>query len=321
MPNYYKAIILLATYNGEKFLGEQLESIFSQTARDFHLIIRDDGSTDKTCAILHEYLNRYPEQITLLTDEQQRIGASLSFGRLLEYAVADKRFLGAQYFTFCDQDDVWLPDRLKILMDRIIGIERDHADAPVLVHGDLMVVDEKLSKIDKSLWHYQGIDPERNTLNRLLLQNTVTGCATVVNRSLARLACPIPKDATMHDWWLALVAGAFGRIVAVKESLVLYRQHGANATGARHYDLRYVLRNARQVLSRSEFRRKLERHLRQAEAFCQRYSDRLSQDQIAMLNGFLDLRRLGFVGRRRVLLRHRFLVSGWLRNIAILLRI
>ena len=171
--------------------------------------------------------------------------ACRTFGELLEDSDAD-------YMALCDQDDVWLPGRIAKPLERVRAVEREQGAAtPILAHTDLAVVDENLDTIAPSFWAYRHLDPYRGSeLNRLLVQNVVTGCTTIINRALARLACPIPESIPMHDWWLALVASAFGRIETVPEATVLYRQHGNNSVGAICHDWRYVLRLTREVLFR-----------------------------------------------------------------------
>src|SRR4029077_11295650 len=105
----------------------------------------------------------------------------------------------------------------------------------LLVHSDLSVVDDALRELQPSFWRYSGFDPERTNLARLLLKNTVTGCASLVNLPLVMLPVPVPPAALLHDYWLALVAAAAGRIAVVREPLVAYRQHARNAVGAREY--------------------------------------------------------------------------------------
>ncbi len=163
----------------------------------------------------------------IIPSEGQNLGACGNFSRLLEQA-------DAPYVMFCDQDDVWLPDKIEITLAAMRELERQHgAETPLLVHTDLMVVDERLNRLGKSLWLFQCTEPQRLTkLNRLLMQNFATGCTVMINRALRDLAVPVPAEALMYDWWLALVATAFGRVAAVEDPTVLYRQHGRNDTGA-----------------------------------------------------------------------------------------
>lgn len=217
--------VLMATYNGAAFLSAQIDSVLAQTGAEVRLIIRDDGSSDGTIDILHDYASRHPDKIEILPSDA-RLGPRGSFSTLMGAATA-------QYMAFADQDDVWLSTKLSILLQRLQSLEsRVGADKPCLVHCDLAVVDRELDQIAPSFWQYSGIDPHRNAFRNLLFQNTVTGCATLFNQAMRKCAYPVPPDAVMHDHWLALCASAFGHIDVEPQALVLYRQHGNNSIGA-----------------------------------------------------------------------------------------
>ena len=197
--------ILLATYNGAAFVEAQLDSILAQTHKNWRLVIRDDGSTDKTPEIVEAFRARHPEKVIVLEDEAGNLGLVQNYSRLMEHA-------GAGYVAFCDQDGVWKPLKLELSLQKMCDMEADHgADKPLLVFTDLTVVDEDLQPIHGSFWRHEGLRPDRcNSLNRLLLQNVVTGCTALMNRPLVERSVPLPAEAVVHDWWVALVAAAFG---------------------------------------------------------------------------------------------------------------
>ena len=134
--------ILLATYNGEKFLAEQLDSLFSQTYSDFIIYAHDDGSTDQTVGILHQYQNKYPEKLIIL-DYEPTGGAKNNFYSLMQRVDAD-------YYMFCDQDDIWLPFKVDVSLKKIQGMELTYICMPCLVFSDLRVVDHQLNTISDS---------------------------------------------------------------------------------------------------------------------------------------------------------------------------
>lgn len=302
--------ILLGTYNGERFVERQIESILDQMDDRCRLLVRDDGSTDRTVLMVRQFARQHPRQIRLLNDAGPRLGPCGNFGRLLEHSDAD-------YVVLCDQDDVWRPGRIALPLERLQAIERRlGVDTPALVHTDLVVVDENLRTIAPSFWAYSRISPRHGGhLNRLLVQNVVTGCATMINRSLARLASPIPANVQMHDWWLALVAAAFGRVEAIPQATVLYRQHDNNQLGAVRYDWRYVLGRAKEMFRCGDMMRRFHETQRQAAAFGDRFAASLPQRDEATVAAYLKLDRAGFLNRRMQLLRHGFLKTGWLRNL------
>ncbi len=302
--------ILLATYNGEQFIERQLQSVVEQMDGRCRLLICDDGSTDGTRSIIERFVARQPAHIVRLEGGSPRLGPCRCFGRLLSHAEAD-------YVTFCDQDDIWLPGHISLPLARIQAAEAAlGADVPLLAHTDLVVVDENLRPIAPSFWAYSNLDPYGGSrLNRLLMQNVVTGSATMVNRVLARLASPIPRAAPFHDWWLALVAAVLGRIDVIPEKTVLYRQHANNCVGATCYGWRHVMRRAADVLLRDATTRCFRRDQRQALALWQRFAAQLPPREKWAIEAFVSLKRAGFVDRRLSMLRHEFLGTGRLRNL------
>jgi glycosyltransferase involved in cell wall biosynthesis len=185
--------ILLATFNGEKYLRQQIQSIFLQSHQNFHLIIRDDGSTDATLKIVKEMITEFPQKVTLIEDKTH-LGVIGSFCKLLSVS-------NACYIMFADQDDAWLSEKIAKSLAKMKDLEGLHGiEKPILVHSDLKVVDEKLELISPSYWAYTKIYPrEGSHLNRLLVQNEITGCTVMINRSLANLSNPIFSGSVMHD--------------------------------------------------------------------------------------------------------------------------
>lgn len=218
--------ICMATYNGEQFLKPQLESILAQSNQDWQLLIRDDGSDDNTMRIVEDYAERLPGKIRLVTDNGSRLGASLNFGKLLEYA-------NTEYIMFSDQDDVWLPNKIELTLNVMKATERIYPDKPILIHTDLQVMDSELNTIANSMWSYQKLFPEAgDDLNRIMAQNVVTGCTVMINKRARVISIPVPGEAVMYDWWLALNVCRHGKIIYVSIPSVLYRQHSGNRLGA-----------------------------------------------------------------------------------------
>ena len=237
MQNANKKIgILVATFNGETFLGAQLDSLLNQTHKNILILIRDDRSTDRTCSILRSYEDNYPDKIKVVDAEQGTLGARGNFSFLLTYGINFQIEFKIDYFAFCDQDDIWDSKKLEKQLGSMISIESESKtkkSLPVLIHSDLEVVNEKAERISSSLISYQGLEISKNNFSGLLTSNLVTGCTAMFNPALAELAMPIPRDALMHDWWIAIVASAFGKIGFVDEALVKYRQHAVNTIGAK----------------------------------------------------------------------------------------
>lgn len=213
--------ILLATYNGQDYLAEQVRSIQAQTVTDWELLIRDDGSTDGTHEVIRELVASDSRIRWINPDEMINLGVIKSFYTLVKYEPAD-------YYFFSDQDDVWLPNKLEVTLKRA---QAEPADQPLLVYTDLKVVDEDLNVLHESMIATQS--HHANTeLHQELTENTVTGGTMMINKALADL-WQTADDLLMHDWYLALVAAALGKLVYLDRATQLYRQHCNNVLGAR----------------------------------------------------------------------------------------
>lgn len=311
MSTQAKIAVLLSTYNGEKFLAEQLDSLLAQSHRNFILVVRDDGSKDKTVSILEGYAQEHGDRIRLLPRDGENFGASGGFAFLIDYALKNKESLGLEsaYMMFCDQDDTWFADKLEKQLAAMLKAEENASvSTPILVHSDLEVVSEQNTVIAKSLIHYQGLEIERNRFPNLVISNLVTGCTALINESLAEKALPIPANAIMHDWWLALVATAFGQLVYLDVPLVHYRQHGNNTIGAKEFT---KISATNIALWRRLLVRKPNAHLFevsvQAAAFRRRYASELTSRQRLSLRicGGMGI-KIGIVQRIMYRLARRF---------------
>ena len=268
-----KIAIILSTYNGTQFLQEQLKSLESQAYDNakLKLIVRDDGSNDKSYELLKQFAAESSMHIELLND-RTNLGVKKSFELLMNKALE----MGAEYIMFCDQDDVWQNDKIAKTIAKMQQMELSYPQQPILVHSDLSVVDRDLTILHNSFWKFQHIDPSKDALNRLLLHNTVTGCTMMINRSLALKVYDIPSEAVMHDWWIAMVASVFGQIGYIDEALIRYRQHGGNDTGAKQYNWQYWLNRFMKKPS-------LEKYIVQARVFLEHYRDQLTPEYIRLL--------------------------------------
>ncbi len=300
--------ILLSTYNGAEFLEEQLVSIFRQSCNDWFLRVRDDGSTDDTVAALRHLCDLSRTRLSVGTEN---LGPCLSFGELLQQS-------SAPYNMFCDQDDVWLPDKIDKSLALMHEMERKWGKStPILIHSDLQVVDCHLRAIAPSFWRHQGINPSgHERFSKLLVQNVVTGCTVMINAPLRQLALPFPDDALMHDWWLALTAAAFGHIGHLNEPTVLYRQHGANEVGAKRWGPGLIWQRMRRW--NSEVEQATRRTQKQAAAFSQYFGGRLAAKPREALDFFTTAEHHHYLRNARGMLRHRLLKAGWLRTLGLI---
>lgn len=219
--------ILCTTYNGEKFLSEQIDSIISQTYKDWILYIRDDGSFDKTKEIIQSYTSKY-DNIVLVEDKTLRRGAAMGFMSLLHE-------VDSKYYMFCDQDDLWLDNKLELMSQKMSEVENEFPHKPILLHTDLTVVDEHKDVIADSFWDYSGL--RDFILEKYLpVNNYVTGCTIMMNKEAKKVSFPLSSRLIMHDHWIPLkVSYAGGKIISLPEKLNLYRQHSSNTLGAREF--------------------------------------------------------------------------------------
>lgn len=264
--------VLMATYRpNEAWLAEQIRSVGTQEGVRVNLVRREDADG---------------------------AGASANFSALL-------RESRAEYVALCDQDDVWLPAKLARTQARLRELEAEFGrDTPLLVFCDSALVDAELRPLGGTSVSRQRVNAVRGlALNRLLVQNYIPGHAMLFNAALRRRVGEVPAEAIMHDYWIALVAAAFGRIGFVDEPLVLYRQHGRNVLGA-----------ATRSKSSGEFRGRLAANVMQARAFVARFGEAAP----ACVRALADMGSKGWFARRGTILRHGLWKHGLVRNLALL---
>ena len=272
--------ILLATYNGEKFLKAQLDSILKQTYHAWRILVHDDGSTDATLDILHDFKREHPSKIQILDDGLSFGSARDNFEHLLKHATTD-------YVMLCDQDDVWLDDKITQTLSMMKKMEYQNPDKPVLVHTDLIVANENLDVIAPSLFAYQRLR-KNSSLSDLMVRNNVTGCTVMLNQKALMCALPIPREAMMHDWWLVLKVKQLGVVGFVDRPTMYYRQHGENCLGAVKVDFMYFLMNSSLFVSHTEGRPIFIDVLRQAQAL----DSKVTLKRLRMLKYIMVLRVL-----------------------------
>lgn len=217
-----KINILMATYNGRRYVAKQVESILNQTYTDFRLIISDDGSTDSTVKILEEY-EKKDNRVEIYV-QQENHGIVSNF----EFLISKVR---AEFFMFADQDDIWEPTKIE---DSMRLMQTDKLD---MVYTDLTVVDSRLKLIAPSYWKQKGLDyriKKYNNFESLYLNNFVTGCTMLVKSKWINEFMPLPKTSqyVLHDYWIALAISRKGKIGYLDKQTVQYRQHHGNKVGA-----------------------------------------------------------------------------------------
>lgn len=222
-----KVIIIMSTYNGERFIRQQLESLLNQTYSS-EIIIRDDGSTDHTIDIINDFTNRYPN-IRLYKDNSGHGGLRNSYLLLLKEAM----HYSPDYICYADQDDVWLADKTEKLLNKLIASEIRHQ--PALVFSDVQVVNENLKLIHASLAKLQQLNNHKKiTLKKLLIYCPALGCTIMLNKALFELIASISEHGMSmnHDKWALILAAIKGKIIYLPQATLQYRQHSTNTVGA-----------------------------------------------------------------------------------------
>lgn len=306
--------ILMATYNGKKFIEEQLQSIINQTYTDWRLIISDDCSTDGTLEILEKYKKRHSEKLIVHANSMPSGSAKNNFYKLLWNWKAN-----SDYVMLSDQDDIWLSEKIEVTLNYMKMYERKYgANTPILIHTDLCVVDENLSELSPSLFFMQKMDPSRHALNQLLVQNIVTGCTMMVNKALLDKIIELPRNSVMHDMWLALIAAVFGKIGFIEHPTILYRQHQFNCEGAK--DVRSFQYLLWRILSPKEIHQNLVAQYKQAKEFLDIYYEYLDKDVREMLTQYSSLEHASIYKKYKILSKYNLKKDGYIKFLGQLIR-
>ncbi|HFR2830084.1 TPA: glycosyltransferase family 2 protein [Streptococcus agalactiae] len=287
-----KVNILMATYNGEKFLAQQIESIQKQTFKEWNLLIRDDGSSDKTCDIIRNFTAKDSRIRFINENEHQNLGVIKSFFTLVNYEVAD-------FYFFSDQDDVWLPEKLSVSLE---AAKHKASDVPLLVYTDLKVVNQELNILQDSMIRAQS-HHANTTLLPELTENTVTGGTMMINHALAEKWFT-PNDILMHDWFLALLAASLGEIIYLDLPTQLYRQHDNNVLGARTMDKRFkILREGPKSIF-TRYWKLIHDSQKQASLIVDKYGDIMTVTDLELIKCFIKIDKQPFMTRLRWLWKY-----------------
>ena len=310
--------ILLASYNGEKYIEEQMASIAAQTYSQWKLFVCDDRSQDDTVAKAERFAQAYNQnhsendikKITIKVNDKACGGAAANFFNMLSLSTSE-------YIMFCDQDDMWKADKVEKTLKRMRHLERKYGShVPLLVYTDLAVVDENLKMIAPSFIKYMNIPP-KITLSRLLLQNSVTGCTVMMNRTLCQLLCKATefKKIAMHDHFAALTAQVFGKISFLPEATLSYRQHGNNSVGASDArSLSYLYKRYRR--GKKQFRQDMYVYMIQAGYFYELYHDRITDPKTRdLIYGWAHLFEKNKLYRISFYIKNHVVKYGWIRAV------
>lgn len=268
-----KVQVLMSTYNGEAYIEEQLQSLLNQSYPNVAILIRDDGSKDKTSSIIRSYVELYPDKIRFI--QGKNVGVVQSFFELLYASDAS-----ASYYCFCDQDDVWMKDKIERAIQQLRSCERAG-----MYFTSTQMVDRELNPI--KVWPES---PNRApSLYNALYQNIAVGATVTLNKIARDLLISQhvnTQHILMHDWWAYMCVSAFGDMIYDDKPLIYYRQHGNNVDGG-NTSLFKKFHKKWKSLTKHQNKKLLKQ---QAEEFARLYSDQLDADKLHQLQLFIQPR-------------------------------
>lgn len=306
-----KIDVIMASYNGEKFIEEQIKSIlinFDNVSNyECRLLISDDLSQDNTAEIIKK--NVLKDKRIIFVDGNKKGGVRENFEFIMKFAQAD-------YIFFSDQDDFWIPNKILIFIENFLKIEKNKINTPILIHSDLCVVDENLLAINTSMFNYQKIN-KNPTFAEIMTGNSVTGCAMACNNILLNSIKENKgiNNSIMHDWYIAMYASAFGVLSFIDKPLVLYRQHQSNQVGAKSLKLNDILKknNIINIINKSKI--SIEKTKQQAHIFLSNFGNYLDEDKILILKMYIESSSLNIFDRLKLFLFKNINKKGFLRNV------
>jgi len=299
--------VLLPTYNGEKYIAEQIESLLSQTFQDFIVYIRDDRSSDKTYSIIQEFAGKNPGKFIISRNEKNTGESKINYFNMMIDHKDD-------YVMLCDQDDVWLPDKIEKSLKKIREAEGIYGlQTPMLVYTDLTVVNENLKITAHSYEKTANKNFEKNSINSAVTMNNAAGCTSIYNRALAEKITGIPEFYVMHDWWIYLTASCLGKPCVIRESTILYRQHGDNDSGAKNVLSLNYIRNILSNLNKPASM--INDSYRQAGAFLKMYKNDLTGEKAELLYSYASLSKASRIKKIRTIIRYKTFLHGIARKV------
>jgi rhamnosyltransferase len=296
----------MATYNGEPYLRQQMDSLMSQTYTHWKLIIRDDGSSDNTVPIINSYIEKN-SNITLIKNDTNIKGACTNFAALFEIAVSDKRI---PYIMFCDQDDIWKPEKVARSMSAMQALEGTKGDQPALIYTNFEIMDDRDGFIPGEFKLKHSIH-----LNNLISYNFAFGCTMMLNRPLIEKIRSIPQQAVNQDYWIALVASAY-RTSFLNEKVLRYRQHSTNTSQNYRGNNTLIERLKRNLLVPDKEIDYLKSKLAMFEAFLTIYNEQLPEHHKLLLINYLNSFRSTRLNVCYTMLKNRIFRRGFFQTLS-----
>lgn len=273
--------IALAIYNGSKFLEKQLESLVSQTIQPSEIVIVDDFSTDDSDQIIQNF--DFGDILVRYYKNERNLGVNKTFKKLILLCTGD-------YIATCDQDDIWLPNKLELSLRAMQEMEQS---VPCIVYTDLKIIDQNDNLLKPSLYADWGIDPAKYPFRLVLFDNVIIGCTAFFNKQMQSSVKLMPHNVKMHDYWMALIGYSFGSYRYVNEPAILYRSHQNSVTPKLKKSKLDNLIN--EIQSSKQY---LKQNVDQAKEFLKIYEKELSVDDMKILKQFIRLENRTFLFKR-----------------------
>ena len=288
-----RIIVLLSSYNGQKYIREQINSILNQKNVEVELIVRDDGSTDGTLSILEDYKNKC---INFSYYQGQNLGPAFSFLDLIKHAP------DAAYYSLADQDDIWEEDKL---FSGIQMLKKKKGEVPLLYHCNTRVVNKDLEFIRNG-----KKDIRVKSKYSSLMENRATGCTMIFNVPAKELinSCD-PTYVSMHDTWIYLIISFFGVVIYDIRPHMSYRQHGNNVIGASVSKTTHIKNKIKRILDFNKMPR-----YKLAQSFLAMYGNRLSVEEFSKVKKLVDYKK-SLKGKMRLMVDQDFKSDSFARNV------
>ena len=296
--------IVMATYNGEKYIKEQLDSLLSQSHPYLLVDVCDDGSTDDTVSIVKDY-EKKDSRVRLFENKTNQ-------GYIRNFMSGIVR-CDSPYIMLCDQDDIWNWDKVELTLEKMKLMERENPEKPVLVFTDAMNFDSSTGKKLGRFHEMSHLNVKKVDTAHLFMENKCIGCTIMMNRAILPYLRELPEEIRVHDWWLALICSHFGAIGYLPEATLMYRQHEGNQIGGTSYS--GYLR--KRISKMKEQRQVLFDTYRQGKAFLRVFDSQMTKEQRKTATKFATMADASFFGRRYLALRSGFLKSGLIRNVGL----
>lgn len=285
---YPPVSVAMTTYNGEKFLAQQLNSILAQTVPVAEIIVCDDGSSDKTLDILKEYSKHLP--LTFYSNKT-KLGVAANFKKAVSLTSPKN------YVALSDQDDIWLPEKIEKSLEELL--KNDDGFTPIMIYSDLVMIDEKENILNVSVNNELGHDKYKHCLATLLFGNFVLGCTITMNRRMRDFFSDIPDNIPLnHDAWITLIGFSFGKQYCLPGSPIKYRKHGNNASfngGAIKNRAGRILNHIRSLFTENNY---LHDQIALAKAFYSVYHDKLSAEHQKIFTDFCMLENASYLKKK-----------------------